>query len=171
MAKKVSLDTLKKRAARLKIKGRSAMNKAQLQAACDACTPKKQTRRKPALKPRQRSTQYGGRPINRRRTMGETYNGFENKAAFWVAINMANDAGLYEHFKILHEQGEMNHPADLRDAWFDIIAEEIFDIDRAQISFHFARSANPYIADMAQDYLNTITIVGWTQIFDDFYDD
>lgn len=101
--------------------------------------------------------------------MSERYSGFENKAAFWVAINMSNDAGLYNHFGILYDQGEIKHPSDLRDAWYNIIAEEIFDIEQAGISFHFAQSANPYIADMANDFLNQITITGWTEIFDDFY--
>jgi len=160
MPRKVTVAQLRKRAAKAKIKGRTKMNREQLERALSNDGNKE---RKAITR------QNTGRPINRRPSMSERYSGFENKAAFWVAINMANDAGLYDYFNMLHDDGDIRNATDLRDFWYDIISEEIRDIQSARINFHYARSANPYIADMANDFLNQITSVGWQEIFDDFY--
>ena len=159
MAKKVSLDTLKKRAARLKIKGRSAMNKAQLQAACDACTPKKQTRRKPAMKPRQRSTQYGGRPINRRRTMGE-YQGWMSYNAWWLSLEMNNNQGLYNYFKELIDEGVINDGRDLRDEWFHLLENEIDAYDCSEI-----------VKDMANAFLYGMNEAEFREVYEGFVEE
>tara|TARA_R100001086_G_scaffold135583_1_gene70629 strand:- start:1496 stop:2107 length:612 start_codon:yes stop_codon:yes gene_type:complete len=200
MAKKVSKADLMKKAARLKIKGRSTMNKAQLEKAVAKASGSGQgllfKRTKGSLRQtkvrggtnRARDLQRRAKlPGKRRAASGRTYyerrvnrsdqnpsqmlgdySGFENAAAFWFAITMSNDQGIYKFFKRLIQQGRIVRGKDLEEIWRDIIGEEISDIEDRLIDFHYARSKTPYIADMAQMFLNEVTPYGWNQILDDF---
>jgi hypothetical protein len=100
--------------------------------------------------------------------MLDNYSGFENASAFWFAITMSNDEALYKFFNRLIEQGRIVRGKDLEEIWRDIIGEERSEIEDRLIDFHYARSKTPFIADMAEMFLNQVTPYGWDQILDDF---
>lgn len=190
MARKVTKAQLLKKAARLKIKGRSTMSKAELEKAVSPSS-RRQTpgsnkkarggtnisldRQRRARKPGKRIPRGGGAPYYERRAnrsdrgqMLDNYSGFENAAAFWFAITMSNDETLYKFFKRLIEQGRIVKGKDLEEIWRDIIGEERSEIEDNLIDFHYARSKTPFISDMAEMFLNQVTPYGWEQILDDF---
>jgi uncharacterized membrane protein len=153
MPRKVTVAQLRKRAAKAKIKGRTKMNRAQLERALSNDGNKELQ----AI-----TRQNTGRPINRRRQMSEEYQGYVNYSAWWIALQMSNDYDLYTFFKGFEQSGLLKSARDLRNAWEQYL--DMSDID----------SNDPELIlfeDMAKALLRTVTYDGWEQILEGFLEE
>ena len=154
MPRKVTVAQLRKRAAKAKIKGRTKMNRAQLERALmkDNGPDRKSITR-----------QNTGRPINRRRQMSEEYEGYASYGAWWLALQMDNDYDLYQYFKDLKEvRGLIENWWDLKEQWelyLEIIEENEEGGNCAE---------TPFIFDMARAFLSTISDRGWRDVYANF---
>jgi hypothetical protein len=153
MPRKVTVAQLRKRAAKAKIKGRTKMNRAQLERALS----------NDGNKERQAITrQNTGRPINRRRQMSEEYQGFPSYGAWWLALQMSNDYDLYTYFKEFERDGLLRTPRDLRNVWEQYLDTANIDTTDPELGLFW---------EMSKALLRTISQQGWVQILENFVDE